>query len=143
MTLWLIVAIIMIVIELVTLGNLVTIWFAFGSVAALITAFITDNVMAQIIVFALVSVASLVLVRPIVSNTLRGKMISTNADSIIGRRFNLKDEITNDSWGMVNVDGSTWSCVSYDHKPVARGTLVEIIAIAGVKLVVKAVEGEK
>lgn len=140
---WLVVAIVMLVVEVVTLGNLVSIWFTIGAFAAMVTALVTDSILIQSLVFALVSVASLMLVRPIVSKTLKGRMISTNADSIIGRRFNLNDEITHDSWGMINVDGSVWSCVSYNHKPIARNTLVEIVAIAGVKLVVKEVEGEK
>lgn len=140
---WLIVMIAMIAVELVTLGNLVSIWFAIGALFALVTAFITENLLIQTIVFAIVSVLSLILVRPMVNRTLRGRMISTNADSIIGRKFELTDEITFDSWGMIMVDGSPWSAVSYDHKPIVRGVLVEVVAIAGVKLVVKQIGGNE
>lgn len=142
MMFWILVAIAMIAVELVTLGNLVSIWFALGALGAMLVTFVTDSVLIQSLVFALVSLISLYLVRPIVEKTLRGNMIPTNADSIIGRQFKLSDEIADDSWGMINVDGSVWSCVSYDHKPIAINTAVEVVAIAGVKLVVKKIEGE-
>lgn len=142
MTIWIIVAIGMIVFELITLGNLISIWFAFGAFAAALISLVTDNVVFQVVIFALVSIGSMILVRPLMNRTLRGKMISTNADSIIGRRFELTDEIAVDSWGKVVVDGSTWSCVSFDHKPIELGALVEVVAIAGVKLVVKKIGGE-
>lgn len=141
MMIWLVVMIAMIVIELVTLGNLVSVWFAIGALFALVVSLVTPNLLVQTIVFALISILSLILVRPIVNRTLRGRMIATNADSIIGRHFELQDEITSDSWGMINVDGSIWSAVSYDHKPIARNVLVEVVAIAGVKLVVRQIGG--
>ena len=143
MIFWLMVAVVMIVVELITLGNLVSIWFAIGALVAMFVSIFTTSFAIQVIIFALVSIASMLLVRPIVNRTLRGRMISTNADSIIGRKFHLHDEITNDSWGMINVDGSMWSAVSYDHKPIERDVLVEVIAIAGVKLVVKQIGGNR
>lgn len=143
MIFWLMVAVVMIVVELITLGNLVSIWFAIGALVAMFVSIFTTSFAIQVIIFALVSIASMLLVRPIVNRTLRGRMISTNADSIIGRKFHLHDEITNDSWGMINVDGSMWSAVSYDHKPIERDVLVEVIAIAGVKLVVKQIGGSR
>ena len=48
-------------------------------------------------------------------------------------------EIQEDTKGEVKVMGSTWSAISIDKDFIEAGTHVEILAIDGVKLVVKKV----
>ena len=51
---WFITFIVLLFIEIITV-NLVTIWFAVGAVAAMITASFTNSLFIQIIVFTIVS----------------------------------------------------------------------------------------
>ncbi len=60
---WIIVAVVFATIELATLGSL-TIWFAAGAVAASISSSFMSNVFVQILIFLLVSIASLFYIRP-------------------------------------------------------------------------------
>ena len=55
---WLIIAIVFGIAEAMTLG-LTMIWFSVGAIFAMGTAFLTDNVFIQVLVFALVSVVML------------------------------------------------------------------------------------
>ena len=85
MTLWIIVFVAMLVFEIITVGNLVTIWFAIGAIAALLTSALTANLVVQILIFIIVSIGSLILIRPVMTKTLQGQTVATNADAIIGR----------------------------------------------------------
>ena len=85
---WLVIAIIMFVIEVVTTG-LATLWFALGAIVAMVMDLCGAPLASQIIVMAIVSVVSFILcmiwVRPKLE-TLRKKNVQrTNADRLIGR----------------------------------------------------------
>lgn len=142
MTLWIIVFVAMLVFEIITIGNLVTIWFAIGAIAALLTSALTANLVVQILIFIIVSIGSLILIRPVMTKTLQGQTVATNADAIIGRILVVKETITPDQWGSVMADGSRWTCVSVSNNTIPVGARVEVVAISGVKLVVKEIEGE-
>ncbi|CAM2817906.1 NfeD family protein [Erysipelothrix tonsillarum] len=137
---WLIVCLGMLVLEVITVGNLVSLWFSFGALAALGTTFLTDSVAVQLAVFAIVSVAALIMIRPMTKNLLRGNVVSTNADRLIGRQFILNESINQDSWGKIKVHGEEWSATTADQSSIPAQTRVEVIAIEGVKLIVKSVE---
>ena len=62
---WFIAFVILLLIELVTV-NLVTIWFAIGAIAAIITTIFTDSILIQSIVFVVVSVIALLITKPLI-----------------------------------------------------------------------------
>jgi len=62
---WLIAFVILLVIEIITLG-LTTVWFALGAIAAFLAAYVGTSILVQIIVFLVVSIALLIVTRPIV-----------------------------------------------------------------------------
>ena len=62
---WLAALIVFALIEGAVVSNLVSIWFAAGSLAALIVSLFSDFLPAQIAVFLVVSVICLALVRPV------------------------------------------------------------------------------
>nr|WP_252856574.1 NfeD family protein [Erysipelothrix rhusiopathiae] len=45
-----------------------------------------------------------------------------------------------DSWGKIKVHGEEWSATTADQSTISAHTRVEVIAIEGVKLIVKSVE---
>ncbi len=126
-------------IEVETAGTLVSIWFSLGALVALIVFWLGGPIPLQVIMFLAVAVVSLLAIRPLASNYFRGNIVPTNQDRIIGAQATLLVPITSTSWGQVKVFGSVWSAQSIDKKSIEAGQLVEVIAIEGAKLIVKAV----
>ena len=81
---WLIIFIVLIVIELLTMG-LTTIWFAGGALAALLMSVLGFGMPVQVVVFIIVSVLLLVLTRPIAVKYFNQNRQKTNVESLIGQ----------------------------------------------------------
>jgi membrane protein implicated in regulation of membrane protease activity len=136
---WLIVMVFMVVFELITVGNLISVWFAIGAFFAMLTSMWTNNILIQVIVFGVTSLLSLFLIRPITAKALRGNSISTNADRLIGRQFKLSEAIKEDQWDTIKVNGIDWSVTTVDQSEIEKNETVEVLALEGVKLIVKKV----
>lgn len=136
---WLIIAVIMLVIEIVTTG-LATLWFAIGAVVAMIMDLCGASVASQIIAMAAISavcfVVCMIWVKPKLESLRKKNVQKTNADRLIGREgvvivpFN-----STEGKGQVKVDGQIWSAKSGED--YTEGTKVTVKAIEGVKLVVE------
>ena len=128
------------VVEAATAG-LVSIWFAAGSLAALLVTMLGANTTVQIVVFLLVTAATLVLTRPLVKKYQNGKTTPTNADRVLGRSAKVTETIENDAFtGAVYADGKTWTARSTDGSVIPAGEQVMIERMEGVKLFVKLIE---
>ena len=124
------------IVEAATAG-LVSIWFVVGSVAALLAAAAGLSLLAQIVLFLVVSAAALAATRPLVRKLSTGKAVPTNADRVLGRTARVTETIDNDSAsGAVYVDGKTWTARSADGAVIPAGEPVEITSMEGVKLIV-------
>lgn len=135
--LWIIIAIIALVIELLTTVSLTSIWFVVGALFAALASLLKLNFFWQSVIFIVTSIIALLVLRPLISEKLRGNIVPTNSDRVIGRKAYLKSPITKTSWGTLDVLGNEWSCVSYNGDPISSGEKVEILAIDGSKLIVK------
>ncbi len=141
--LWLIVAIILGIIEMATLG-LVTVWFAAGAVAALIAAALGASFLVQLIVFTVSSGILLYFTKPIVRKFLDNKVQKTNADRLVGDYGVVIEGINPESGvGQVKVGGQIWSARSVDGTAVETEKRVRVLDISGVKLIVKAVDDKE
>lgn len=138
--LWLIILVAAIIVEIITTQALVSIWFAVGSLAAMIAELLNLSIGIQIIIFFTVSILSLALIRPIASKYFRGNIIATNADRLIHQRTYLIKEISEYEYGEIKINGVIWNVISDEEKPIPIGTKVEILAIDGSKLVVKSIK---
>lgn len=119
-------------------AQLVSIWFVFGAIASLIAALLNAPVVAQIIIFVVVSVLTLVATRPIVKKHLNAKTVPTNADRILGCDAIVIEKIDNiESVGQVKIDGNVWSARSVDGTTIPVDSIVTIEKMEGVKLLVK------
>lgn len=134
---WLFIVVVMAIIEIITLG-LTTIWFAGGALVAFVASLLGANLIVQIVLFIVVSVGLLALTRPLAVKFLNKGRESTNAESLIGKRAVVKQEIDNlNARGMVSVNGQEWTARAFEEKIIPEGTTVEIMEISGVKLLVK------
>jgi membrane protein implicated in regulation of membrane protease activity len=132
---WLFIFVILLLIESLTF-NLITVWFAVGAFGAFVATYFTGDLLLQFLVFTIVTSISLVLTRPLVRKLLKGRgHVKTNLDSVIGAIGIVETEIKPNALGRVSVLGKDWSAKS--DKPLKAGSKVEILAIEGVKLIVR------
>ena len=135
---WLVLAIVFAAVELATVG-LVSIWFAAGAFAALLVAVLHGNLILQVIVFLAVSIVLLVSTRSWAKKYLNSKIQKTNVDSVIGEKTRLTERVSNlDQTGKAVVLGQEWTArAAHDNEIIEQGELVEVVAVSGVKLIVK------
>ena len=138
---WLGIFVLAIVIEALT-ADLVTIWFAFGGVIALVISFIPGvNWWIELIVFMVISVATLLCLRPIATKLLKRNIVSSNVDEMIHKKGKMIKGCDELNHGEVKINGVIWTAISSDeHQAIKEGTLVEVLAVDGNKLVVKEIK---
>ncbi len=133
---WIIALVVLVVIELATVG-LASIWFALGAVAALIAAALSAPFWLQTVLFLAVSLISLVLTRPLAVKWLAGRRAATNFDRVLEMTGVVTEEIDNyAATGTVRVDGKEWTARSEDGRVIPAGSVVRPRYIDGVKLIV-------
>ena len=134
-------AVLFIAVEAATVG-LASIWFAIGSVCALIAAMLGAPLWLQIIWFVLISALTLVLTRPLAKKYINSKSEATNADRIIGSECRVTERIDNlSATGAVSADGKIWTARTPDGSIIETGTIVRVREIQGVKLIVSLPDG--
>ena len=135
---WLVAMVALLVFEAAVPG-LVSIWFAIGALAALLSALLNAPLWLQIFWFIFVSFAALWFTRPLVKKYVNGRVQPTNADVVIGKDAVVFEAIDNvRGTGAVSVDGKQWSARS-DAADVCieAGKVVTVLRIEGVKLIVE------
>ena len=131
---WLVVACAFGVGELLTTGFFLA-PFAVGALFAAVIDAAGAGGVAAVVAFVVVSVLTLMLLRPIVQSRLMRSSppLRTGAAALIGRRAIVLERIANDEGvGCVRVDGEVWTARAFDDGHVIEaGTPVEIIDIRG------------
>ncbi|MBD5462676.1 MAG: NfeD family protein [Lachnospiraceae bacterium] len=138
MTIWLIVFVACIVIEIITMG-LTTIWFAGGALIAAVGAALNAPLWLQIVLFVAVSLVLLYFTRPIAVKYFNKDRVRTNAESLVGKQAIVISEIDNlQGIGQVTVGGQEWSArTTIEGITLPVGSVVIVRAISGVKLMVE------
>ena len=134
---WAVATVAFIILELATVG-LASIWFALGALCALIAALLGAPVWLQIVWFVIVSVATLLLTRPLAKKYINGRATATNADRVIGHKAVVKERIDElAGTGAVLADGKMWSARTLGGETAEVGDIVVVREIQGVKLIVE------
>jgi membrane protein implicated in regulation of membrane protease activity len=135
---WLIAMVALMAVEAAVPG-LISIWFAIGALAALISAMFHAPLWLQIVWFVLVSILSLALTRPLVKKYVNSRTTPTNADMGIGKDAVVTEEIDNlHGKGAVTLDGKIWTArMEQEEQRAVPGEIVRILRIEGVKLIVE------
>jgi len=124
---WLALAIIFIVIEIFAPGFIFA-CFVIGSVAAGVTATMSDSYLLQIIVFAVVSMVLIPLTRPLANKITKPSPVISNVDGLIGKTGYVKNEVS-DTAGQILIDNQIWQARS--DNTIGVNTKVRIIAVEG------------
>ena len=135
---WLIAMIALFIVEAATV-NLVTLWFAFGALGALITSLLGGELWMQIVVFIAVTVITLIPTRKLAKKYFsKNHHQPTNSDMVIGKDCTVMEDIDNLlSTGAVKCMGREWTARSESGKKIVTGEIVTAVAIEGVKLIVR------
>ena len=136
---WFIIAILLGIVEVITV-DLVSIWFVVGSLVAALLAWFNAPLLYQILALIIVSVSLAVITRPYCKKILRGNITPTNADRLIGKTGTITKAFDSDDRGEVKVLTESWTCTSRDKHQFVEGEKVKVIAIEGVKLLVTTIQ---
>ena len=137
---WLVLMLILILAEIATMG-LTTIWFAAAALVCGICAGFGMPFLPQMIIFIVVSLVLILFTRPIAMKYFNRDRVKTNAESLIGRQAIVTTQIDNlRAAGQVTVSGQEWTArSSEDGTIIPQGAVAEVLAINGVKLIVREV----
>ena len=135
---WLGILALFLVIEGLTTA-LTTIWFAGGALAAAIAAGMGLSIVPQLLLFFCVSLVLLFFTRPAALKLMRKDTEKTNVEGLLGKNAVVIQKIDNlDQTGQVRINDIEWMArTSDDSVTIPVGTVVEIEAVHGVKLIVK------
>jgi membrane protein implicated in regulation of membrane protease activity len=148
-TIWLSVFVIALVIEAIG-TDLVSIWFAAGAIVALILSLISGVAWwIELVVFVVISLATLCCFRPLVHRYLRrGLLMNSNIDEIVGKKGLMMEKIDLLHHGTCKINDVVWTAIAEkDNISISKGATVVVLAVSGNKLIVKQlddvpVEGE-
>ena len=133
---WLIIAVVLGVIEAVTV-TLVSVWFAIGAIAAIIPAYFGVPLWGQILVFLAASAIAFAFTKRFFKDIVKVKKQPTNSDSLIGTDGIVTSEINNlEGTGKVYISGLTWSAKTSDGDIIPEGAIVTVEKIEGASLFV-------
>lgn len=137
---WLGGIVVLLIIEALTLG-LTTIWFAGGALAAFIACVAGADLLVQVVLFVVVSLALLFFTRPFAKRYMNKETEKTNVEGVIGREARVTEQIDNRmATGEAVLAGQHWSARSVnDDEVIGEGERVTVEAVEGVKLIVRAI----
>ncbi len=125
---------------IVELGSmqLISIWLAFGSLAALICATFKMPMYAQFIIFVIVSIILLIATKPLVKKFQKVKFTPTNSELNVGKIAVVIQDIDNANVsGRVRLNDIDWAARSSDNSLIEKGATVVVKKISGSKLIVE------
>jgi membrane protein implicated in regulation of membrane protease activity len=128
---WMIAAGILAVGEIATMGFFLG-PIAVAAVAAAVVALVGGGLAVQWIVFIVMSLASLLVLRPIAKRHLRSPaQLRTGTAALVGRQALVLERVDQDG-GQVRLAGEVWSARAYDEDEAFEpGARVEVMKIDG------------
>jgi membrane protein implicated in regulation of membrane protease activity len=136
---WLVLMVAFLIAEASTV-QLICIWFAAGSLSALLVGLLGAELWLQILVFFVVSIVLLASLWPVAKKRFNTKRIATNADALIGKICLVTEDIDPMEGGRVKVGDVTWR--AHCEKEISAGIRVKILRIQGAKVIVEEVKNE-
>ena len=138
---WLGLVILFVVVEASCPIHLVSVWFAVGSLVALLIWSLGGPLWLQIALFLVISCVLLAALWPLTKKYLNPAHIATNIDSVIGSTGYVTAAIDNvAAVGQVKLGAMVWTARSTSGSLIAEGTLIRVDRIEGVKVFVSPAE---
>ena len=121
--------------------HLVSIWFAAGSLAAVVVSLLGGSLWLQMALFLAISGGLLLMLWPFIKKFLNPKLVKTNVDAVLDMQGYVTADVDNlAAVGQVKLGSMEWTARSTSGQPIPKGTLVKADRIEGVKVFVSPVE---
>lgn len=126
---WAVIAVVCLILELSS-GDFFIICFSIGAVFGALGVLMGLNGYWQTALFALFTLLSIFLVRPVALRYLyrREENRVSNADALIGRQGKVVETIKASSYGRVQIDGDIWKAVTNELADIAENTRVRVVS---------------
>lgn len=137
---WAIIAVVSLILELFS-GDFFIMCFAIGAAVSLLCALCGLSLTAQIIIFSVASVLSVLFVRPVALKYFHRNdpQRASNADALLGREGRVSQTIVAGGDGRVAIDGDDWKAVSADGSDIAQGTPVRVVGRESIIITVETI----
>ena len=122
--------------------KLLCIWFAAGSLAAMIVSLLGGATWLQVLVFFTVSIVLFAMLWPLAKKHFKPKLVATNTDALVGRICTVTEDIHPLDGGRVKVGDVTWSAHAEGEEVIPAGKQVKILEIRGAKVFVEEIKSK-
>jgi len=136
--------IVAIVVEISTV-DLTSFWFACGALVALLISIFLPNgigIYIQIAAFIIVTIITILFVRPVFKKKFDSPVIATNIDSMIGKVVVVESEIKPNFPGSIKAEGIEWTAKCFENE-FEPGDFVRITKVEGNTLFIEKYEKEE
>lgn len=140
---WVTISILCLILELSS-GDFFILCFAIGAAVSAIVAGCGLSLTWQIILFAVVSALSLLLVRPALLKKLHKpeRVRLSNAEAMIGQEGRVSEPIEAGGYGRVAIDGDDWKAQGVDGAAIGKDVRVRVVKMNSIILTVEPVTAE-
>lgn len=137
---WLIFAIVLFIMELITPSFLLA-CFAVAALFAAISSLFDLGLGFDLLIFAVFSLLSLYYLRPFMLKISKKPEHKTGMDALLGKEVRVIEDIdNNDGKGLVLSDSDQWRAISRSGECIKKGTIVRIISYDSLVLCVEEVK---
>lgn len=129
---WLAVAVIFLIMELLSPTFIFVVFVIGALVAGAFSYFYPDSVYWQLGIFIIVAIALLPFSRMLAKKITKDSAQKSNVDALIGKAAIVTKAIDKDLGGQIQVEGEVWSATAEENITVSEK--VEVVAITGNRL---------
>jgi membrane protein implicated in regulation of membrane protease activity len=138
---WLVAAVVLLVVEMLTPGGFYFLFFGVGALAAGLLALAgVDNLVMQSLAFLGLSIASVFLFRKPLLARFQSIVPATNVDSLIGETAMMTSPLHPGEFGQAELRGSNWKVRNISGVSIIAGQRCIVEQVDGLTLNVRAAE---
>ncbi len=136
---WLVVGLFLVVVELAAAGGFYVIFFGIAAILVGLLASVNaaGSIGAQLILFSVLSVASLLLFRDRLVKRFQGDPQAPQIDQLVGETAIVTEALQPGAVGKVELRGTTWSARTSTGALLPRGTRCRVTSVDGLTLSVE------
>lgn len=133
---WLVIGLLLVLAELATAGGFYVIFFGIAALTVgVLSGFeIVEPLWVQLLLFSLISIASLLVFRARLLKWFQHDPQQPQIDTLVGEIGVASDELAPGTVGKVEVRGAAWSARNATGALVLRGTRVRVVRVDGLTL---------
>ncbi|MBB6630290.1 NfeD family protein [Clostridium algidicarnis] len=137
---WLIIASVALVVDLLT-SSLLFVWFTVGGMVAILAAVIGLSLSVQFILFLAVSLLLIFTVYPIIKDKMKKTKVLNSLDSeFIGKEFISEKEIEREIESHVKIKGIYWTVKNIGSRDIGKDEKFKVESMDGNKVLIKSID---